>query len=411
MMEKGEDGNLTGGVSPDELIGKYGSPLYVYVAERIAAQYHMLKATLGPENLRIMYACKALSNINIIRFMKKLGAGLDVVSVEELELGLMAGFKPRDIIFTPSMVGPEDYDFAVKKGVRINVGDLEALEYIGENHRGQAVCVRLNPHVYAGGNEKISVGHEHSKFGISIFHLPEILRLTKKYSIPVEGLHIHVGSDIQDDEQYIRAIGVLFDHARHFTGIRYLDIGSGFKVPYWRGGRSSNLELLGKFIRKERSSLEEHFQRDIEILTEPGKILVSECGVFLTTVNTIKKGPVGTFAGLNTGFNHFLRPMFYDTEHEMLNLSNPDGKLKEYDLVGYICETDNFAKRRKMPELRPGDTVAFLNAGAYAFNMSSNYNNKPRPAEVLIYKGKDYLIRRREDLEDLLATTIDAGIF
>jgi len=410
-MERRENGFYTEGINIERLAAKYGTPLYVYSADKIRRQYELVKSALGPEKLRIMYACKALTNLSILRYIRKLGAGLDAVSTEELELGLMAGFRGEDIIFTPSMVGPEDYDFAVKKGVKINVGDLEALRYMGEKHAGYPVCIRLNPHIYAGGHDKISVGHEHSKFGISIHHMEEILRTKNSLSIDVEGLHIHAGSDIESDEQYLRAIEVLFAQAVNFPGLKYVDIGSGFKVPYQGGTRGSDLQMLGEFVRKKRKELEGKLSRELMVFTEPGKILVSECGLFLATVASVKKGPNRTFAGLNTGFNHLMRPMLYDAQHLILNISNPDGPLVEYDVVGYICETDDFAKGRKLPELKPEDLVAFMNAGAYGFNMASNYNSKMRPPEVLIFEGKDYLIRRRENLNDLLSTHVEPGIF
>lgn len=399
------------GLEVHHLAEKYGTPVYIYSASVIMERYHQVKIQLGGDEIKLMYACKALTNPVILKLFKSLGAGLDAVSVEEMELGLRAGFRADDIIFTPSMVGDEDYDRAVEAGVRINVGDLPALKYMNERHPEYPVCLRINPHVFAGGHHKISVGHEHSKFGISIHQIDEVLDLVKSGNINVTGLHMHVGSDIQEDEQYLYALEVLFSAAKNFKELSYIDIGSGYKISYRTGEASSDLEKIGFFIQEKRKKLELILNRKIELLTEPGKILVSEAGYFLCTVNTVKDSPSKTFVGVNTGFNHLIRPMLYDAWHDIVNVSNPKGSLERVDVVGYICETDTFASDRELPAARKGDLLVFRNAGAYGFNMGSNYNSKFRPPEVLILDGKDYLIRRRENMDDLLRSVVDPNVF
>lgn len=386
------------------LAEKYGTPLYVYSANTIASRFKELDAAFGIRDKKIMYACKALSNVNILKLLRQLGAGLDAVSVEEIQLGQMAGFEGRDIIYTPSMVGGEEYDFGVNCGVRINVGDLGALEYMGKKHKGYPVCIRINPHVYAGGHEKISVGHEHSKFGISINQIGEIKDLIEKWDIKVEGLHMHAGSDIQSDEHYLKAIDVLFDTAELFPTISFVDIGSGFRIGYNREVGGSNLSKIAKHVNERFNKLEEKTGSKLEFLLEPGKFLVSECGYFICQVNAVKKTLIKTFLGLNSGFNHLIRPMLYEAYHEIINLSRPGNTKEIYEIVGYICETDTFAKNRLVEKAEVGDKLIFCNAGAYGYNMASNYNSKLRPPEVLIYKGEDYLIRRREKFDDLIGT-------
>ncbi|TVQ48855.1 MAG: diaminopimelate decarboxylase [Saprospirales bacterium] len=394
-----------------KLTQKYGSPLYAYFTEDIEKNYRKLRSAFGDEGVHIMYACKALTNLVVLKFLKKLGCGLDAVSLEEAKLGLLAGFKGREIVFTPSMVGGADYDKAVEYGLRINVGDLQALEYMGKNHPNYPVCIRLNPHVYAGGHEKISVGHVQSKFGISIFQMDEVLDLVKKYSIRVDGVHMHAGSDIQKDEQYMEAIGVIFGKAEFFPDLEYVDIGSGFKIPYRSSDTSSNLEKIASFVKEKLNTLSVKLNKRVELLMEPGKFLVSNAGYFIVEATVVKKAPGKTFVGVDSGFNHLMRPMLYDAWHDVINLSNPNGKSQKYDLVGYICETDTFATDREVAEIRVGDFLTFKNTGAYGFNMASNYNSKLRPAEVLVHEGKDYLIRRRETFEDLISTQVLPDLF
>ncbi len=393
------------------LAEKYGSPLYAYFTEDIEKNYRRLRSAFGKEGVHIMYACKALTNVVVLKFLKNLGCGLDAVSLEEAKLGLLAGFKGREIVFTPSMVGGADYDKAVEYGLRINVGDLSALEYMGKNHPEYPVCIRLNPHVYAGGHEKISVGHEQSKFGISIFQMDDILDLVKRYGLRIDGLHMHAGSDIQKDEQYMEAISVIFDKAEFFPDLEYVDIGSGFKIPYKEGDSTSDLNKIADFVKEKLNALSVKLNRQVELLMEPGKFLVSNAGYFIVETTVVKKAPGKTFVGVNSGFNHLVRPMLYDAWHDVVNLSNPDGEPEKYDLVGYICETDTFATDRVVARIGVGDFLAFKNAGAYGFNMASNYNSKLRPAEVLIHGGKDYLIRRRETFEDMMSTQIIPDFF
>lgn len=393
-----------------DLVEKYGDPLYLYSGDTMHQNYRKLQAAFHWDSVHIMYACKALTNVSVLKLFKKWGSGLDAVSVEEIRLGKMAGFSGSEIIFTPSMVREEDYDFAVEEGVRVNVGDLSALEYMSSAHPEYPLCIRINPHIYAGGHHKISVGHEHSKFGISIFQLEEMLELIKSRGIRVEGLHIHAGSDIQDDNHYLRAIDVLFEVAQSFRDLKYVDIGSGFKSTYNQWQKPSNLEKIAGHVKVKLEELSEAFDRKIELLLEPGKLLVSNAGFFLARVNTVKHSARKVFLGLNTGFNHFVRPMLYDAFHEIVNLSNPGGEKISYEVVGYICETDTFAKERIIDRAKAGDILAFCNAGAYGYHMASNYNSKLRPPEVLIVGGVDYLIRRGETFSDLTTTLVDPEI-
>lgn len=381
------------------LAEKYGLPLYVYDANIIKQQYDKLKSSFDFD-IKIKYACKALTNLSVLRFLKNLGAGLDVVSVEELEIGLLAGFSPKDIVFTPSSAHFDDVVYALDKGVIVHIDDLYNLELFGKKYGGsRPVGIRFNPLVLAGSNSNVSTGHINSKFGILSTQLDDVLSLVSKYNIVVEGLHVHTGSDISDVSKFLDGVDVLFHMIDKFSTLKYLDLGSGFKVKYKESDVTTDLVLLGKELKSRILAL----NKDIDVFIEPGKFLVSECGFFLVECTTVKNNEGRLFAGVNSGFNHLLRPMFYGAYHEIINLSNPSGNLVEYDVVGYICEEDTFAKKRMINEIKPKDILCFKNAGAYCFSMSSNYNSRLRPAEVLILEGKDYLIRERESLSNILA--------
>lgn len=400
-----------GGVSPESIIDLAGAPVYVYNADVIARQVNRLKRAFTHVPMRIMYACKALTNISILQLMKELGTGLDTVSIQEVHLGLHAGFAPSEILFTPNMVSYQEIQEAVKLGVIINIDTIGVLEQFGHEYGGTVpVCLRVNPHIMAGGNERISTGHIDSKFGISIHQLRHVERIIASHSMHVNGLHMHTGSDILDAEVFLQGAEILLENAERFPDIKFLDFGSGFKVPYKPDDIETNIEELGSKLSARILEFNHGRKNPVEIWFEPGKFLVSESGTFLTKVNVVKQTTATVFVGVDSGLNHLLRPTLYNAYHHILNISNPDGIPRIYTVVGYICETDTFGWDRKLPEVRVGDILAFQNAGAYGITMSSNYNSRYRPAEVLVRDGKAKLIRRREDFTDLLSTQIDIAV-
>ncbi len=386
-----------------DLANKYGSPLYVYDTDIIASQYRRITDAFEKvEQLQLNYAVKALSNINILRFFKNLGAGLDTVSIQEVNLALSVGVDPKKIIYTPNGVSLEEIENVAKKGVQINIDNLSILELFGQKHPEIPVCIRINPHIMAGGNSKISVGHIDSKFGISVHQVPHIKRVVENTGMHVNGIHMHTGSDILDIDTFLRATEILFDVAKKFKTIDFIDFGSGFKVPYKEGDISTDIEQLGLQLTERFNSFCKDFGKKVTLMFEPGKFLVSKAGNFLAKVNVVKQTTSTVFAGIDSGFNHLIRPMMYDSYHHITNISNPIGRDRYYSVVGYICETDTFGSNRRISEISEGDILCFENAGAYCFSMASNYNSRYRPAEVMIYNNDDYLIRERETFEDLI---------
>ena len=393
------------------IVHTYGCPVYVYDAYKIRSQYErLIKAFAAVPSLRINYAMKALSNGSILKLMRKLGAGLDTVSIQEVKLGLHAGFAPEQIIFTPNGVSMEEIEEATSLGVQLNIDNLSILEQFGSKHPQVPVCIRINPHVMAGGNSKISVGHIDSKFGISIHQVPHILRIVENTKMHINGIHMHTGSDILDIDVFLYAAEILFDAAKHFRELKFIDFGSGFKVPYKEGDIQTDIEELGEKLSQRFLEFCKLYGRDLTLAFEPGKFLVSEAGFFLVKVNVVKQTTSTVFAGIDSGFNHLIRPMFYGATHFIENISNPQGKKRFYSVVGYICETDTFASNRQIAEISEGDILCFRNAGAYCYTMASNYNSRPRPAEVLWIDGQAKLIRKAETLEDLLRNQVEIDL-
>ncbi|NNC96165.1 MAG: diaminopimelate decarboxylase [Chitinophagales bacterium] len=385
---------------------EFGTPLFVYNEDKMKSQYHKFVNAFDVPALRVHYACKALSNINVLRLFKDLGSGLDCVSLQEVQLGLKAGFKPEDILYTPNNVSEDEYKDVIDLGVKINVDNLQMLECLGVECPHVPVCIRINPHLMAGGNRNISVGHIDSKFGISIHQLPLIQRIVNSLNIDVEGIHVHTGSDIIDSEIFIKAAELVFAVVEKFDSVKYVDFGSGFKIKYKEGDLSTDIDRFGELFSKVFIKFSKDHNKDYELKFEPGKFLVSEAGDFFTKVNVVKQTTSCTFIGVDSGFNHLIRPMFYNAHHEIENISNPNGAKKVYSVVGYICETDTFASDRLISEVRTGDILRFKNSGAYCFSMASNYNSRFRPAEVLLSNGEPKLIRKRETLDDLLRNQI-----
>ncbi|MDH5474438.1 MAG: diaminopimelate decarboxylase [Cyclobacteriaceae bacterium] len=399
------------GVSLKDIAKEFGTPVYVYDADKILEKLSELKNAFSNHNLKIKYAVKALSNLSILKLLKNNGTGVDVVSIEEAQLALKAGFEPEEILFTPNCVSFDEIQQGVELGLTINIDNISILEQFGHKyHNTVPCCVRLNPHIMAGGNSKISTGHIGSKFGVSIYQLPHLMRVIETTNIDVIGLHMHTGSDILDAEVFLRGADILFGIAQEFPNLKFLDFGSGFKVSYKEGDIITNVYDLGVKLGKAFDDFCASYGKNLEIWFEPGKYLVSEAGYFLVNTNVVKATPATVFVGVDSGFNHLIRPMMYDAYHEIINISNLDGIKRIYTIVGHICETDTFGIDRKMSEVREGDILAIKNAGAYGFSMASNYNSRLRPAEVLVINGEAKLIRERETFEDLYRNQVEIDV-
>ncbi|MEN9300083.1 MAG: hypothetical protein RLZZ429_2396 [Bacteroidota bacterium] len=390
------------------LAAEYGTPLYVYNADRITEQFLQLKQAFNSDKVSFFYACKALTNVSILKHIKSIGCKVDCSSINEAKLAVHAGFPSTDILYTSNGIAFDEIEEAVSMGININIDSLSNLEKFGKKYgHSYPVGIRLRPNIMAGGNLKISTGHDTSKFGIPIEQLSDIVRIMQQYQIHIAGLHVHTGSEIKDVDVFMKVTDVFFDLVPHFPELQFLDLGGGFKVPYQDGDEGTDIQLLAKEILAFEQKIEQTYQRTFQVWFEPGKFLVSEAGYLLTSVNVLKETSATTFAGVNSGFNHLIRPMFYEAYHRIRNISNENGVIKNYTITGNICETDTFAWERPMNEIREGDLLVFDNAGAYGFEMASNFNSRYRPAEVMVKDGTPYLIRKREVFEDLLRNLVE----
>ena len=394
------------------LARQFGLPLYLYDADRIIRQIDTFRSSFsGPDqkiNLKIKYAVKSLTNLSILRLMRMQGVEVDVVSVNEARLALMAGYKAGQIMYTPSGNAWPEIQEAISLGLRLNVDSLPMLEQVGQTYGASVpVCLRINPSVADGGNIKIQVGHVNSKFGIPHQYRARIAAVVAQYGLVVNGLHVHTGSDFKDADTFLKGASILFEIAADYPDLQFIDFGSGFKVAYREGDATTDLGKLGRKVSAAFQTFCQQYGRELELWFEPGKYLVSEAGHLLTEVNVVKQHPTRQFVQVNSGLNHLIRPMMYDAWHDIVNVSNPTGTPTLYDVVGYICETDTFGTDRLLPEVRTGDVLSFENAGAYGYSMASTYNLRERPAEVLVYEGRAHLIRQRDTFDDLTRGMVD----
>ncbi|HAQ38482.1 MAG TPA: diaminopimelate decarboxylase [Saprospiraceae bacterium] len=379
---------MIGGVHALELTEKYGSPIYVYDTETIKRKFFLLKKAFSKIPHRIHYAVKANEAPEILMLMKDLGAGLDTVSPNEIRRALKLGFKVTDIIFTPSCPAINEIKFALENGIRIHFGESEYFEELGDLLKGVEVGLRINPDVHIEGNQKIATAHADSKFGIPLNQLPAVKQMEEKFGFKVVTLHIHTGSDVKTWQDLAKSFDSLLLQLPAFNNVNSLDIGSGLKVKYNATDHEIDLDAYTKYIKDKLENL----GKSINIILEPGKFLVAEAGTLLASVNVIKQGYNKRFVGLNTGSNHLIRPMYYEAYHHIINISNMDGKMHIYDVVGQLCEEDTLASERALCEVRAGDILAIQNTGAYGYSMASFYNLRDKPRQILVENSAHRLI-------------------
>ena len=408
-----ENGHYTiQGIDVHTICAKFGTPLYVYDADYIAGQVEQFKAAFSGVRSRLKYACKASSNINIIKLMRTLGTGLDTVSPAEIRLGLRAGFKPEEIVFTPNCVAFSEIEAAVETGVAINIESISSLEKFSRKYGGSVpACIRLNPDISSQVNaDKVDWWHNQSKFGISLAQLARVKELEETYGLKINGVHIHSSSVIMSPEIFTAGARAVFGIAAGFRHLEFVDFGGGIKVDVGDGNPVIDLRTIGKSLENLYTDFCKKQGREIEIWFEPGRFLVGNSGTLLAECTVVKKNEAVDFVGINSGFNHLIRPMFYDAYHEIVNVSNPGGPPQKYTVVGNLCEIDNLGCDRTLNEVREKDLIAIKSAGAYGFSMASCYNSRPRPAEVLVINGKAHLIRKRETYADMVRSMVEIDL-
>ncbi|MCI1930446.1 MAG: diaminopimelate decarboxylase [Clostridia bacterium] len=401
--------NFFQGKNPIELAEKYGTPLYVYNERVIRQKCREIKKFVKYPKFVVDYSSKANTNIAFLQIVKSEGLEVDAVSPGEILAAKKAGFKPDEIFYISNNVSKDEMQYAIDAGVKISVDSLEQLEQYGQFNPGGEISVRFNPGVGAGHNIKVVTGGKKTKFGVNHEYVPQVKEILKKYNLKLIGINQHIGSLFIDDKAFVKSIGNLFDIARQFDDLTFIDMGGGFGVSYKKeeGQMGIDLEKLGKVMDEELSKFAKEYGKEIIFRIEPGRYVSAEAGVLLGTVHAVKYNGPDKFAGTDIGFNVLQRPVMYDSYHGIEIYRKSDVKSEKKELitvVGNVCESgDMLAKERMLPEIFKGDIIGVLDAGAYGYSMASNYNNRLRPAEVLIRENGDVvLIRERDTLDDLL---------
>ncbi len=408
-----QDGRLLiGGVSAHELVEEFGSPLYVYEEEIIRERVSELKRAITYQPKEIKYACKANTNMEIMRLLCEEGTGIDAVSPGEIRAALDAGFDPARILFTANNAPWDEIEYAVDRGVMVNIDSLTYLRRFGEIHPGGEVCVRINPNVGAGHHNHVITGGPESKFGILYSQVDEIMDTARKKGLKISGVHHHIGSGILSADTFVKAVDVLMEIASKFQNLSFVDFGGGIGVPYREGEKRIDIEKLGTLIAQEFSAFCESYGKKLRLLIEPGRYIVAESGYLLATVTAVKQGETHRFVGVDTGFNHLLRPAMYGSYHQILHGGKQGGEMVPQTIAGYLCESgDTFTRNengivdRELPLFEEGDVVCICNAGAYGYSMASQYNSRPRPAEVIVKGNSARCVRRRETLDDIFESS------
>jgi diaminopimelate decarboxylase len=388
----------------EELVKKYGSPLYVYDEKTLRKCCKELHDLVPNKNFRVNYSAKANTNLELLKIINSEDIDVDAMSPGELYMEKEAGFTPDRMFFIGNNVSAEEMQYAIDSNVLFSADSLSQLELFGKINPGGEVMVRFNPGIGAGHNEKVITGGEKTKFGIQRDFIPQVKEIIKKYDLKLVGIDQHIGSHFLEDNSYIDGIKILFEIAKEFPGLKVIDFGGGFGVPY-EGEERLDFSKLSKDLDEVITEfLNEYDNKDVVFRVEPGRYISCECGLLIGTIHSIKENYNTKYVGTDIGFTVLIRPMLYDSYHE-IHLGKDENAPKERcTVVGNICESgDIIAKDRELSIGKEGELVIVENAGAYGYSMSSNYNCRLRPAEVLIdLDGNDRLIRRRDTFEDLI---------
>lgn len=384
---------------------QYGTPLFVYDADRIIGCLKSLHDFIKWPKLKIHYAMKANYNYHILQLLKDNGAALDTVSPGDVLMAIKAGFPTDRILFTANNMTEAEMYEVQKTGVLMNIGELSRLEKFGKAFPGSKVCVRFNPDVKDGDSAKTMTAGDLTKFGILLKEVDKVKAIVAKYNLKVIGLHEHTGSGLQHAESVFKSMQNIMAIAtrENFPDLDFLDFGGGFKVPYKPEEKKIDYVAMGTEITRLFGEFCKSYGKELGMYFEPGKYMVAESGYLLVTINTIKDNNGRLIAGCDSGFPQLIRPVLYNAYHHIRNLSNPEDQTHLYDICGNICETgDLFAEQRELPKIHEGDVLSIENAGAYCFSMGGVYNLRPMPAEVMVKNGKPELIRRRMTNEELV---------
>jgi len=394
--------------NPQDLVEKYGSPLYVYNEEILRKRCREMKNLCTYPNFVVNYAIKANTNIHLLSIVREEGLHADVSSAGEAVAAMAAGFTPQEMIFIVNNVSPEELQFAINLGVTVSVDSISQLETYGKLNPGGKIALRFNPGIGGGHHEKVITGGDGTKFGIMPEYIAQIHEILSKYNLTLVGINHHIGSQTWGN-LYLEAVDELLAIAKQFPNLEFIDLGGGFAIPYNKQGgeKPMDLQALGQSLDKVMQQFSGLRKSPLTFHIEPGRFIAAECGVLLGTIHAMKNCGKARYAGTDMGFSVFARPTLYDAYHDIEIYRDGDisAETEIVNIVGNQCESgDYIAKERRLPLLTEGDVLGILDAGAYGYSMASNYNHRPRPAEVLIQSnGSIKLIRRQDTFEDMLS--------
>jgi diaminopimelate decarboxylase len=402
-----------GNTDPVQLSENFGTPLFVYNENILRIRCRDLKGLIDYSNFSVNFSPKANSNLELLKIVRSEGLRVDAMSPGEIYVNMLAGYKPEEILFISNNVSEDEFRYAINAGVKISVDSISQLETFGKINPGGRVAFRINPGIGAGHHEKVTTAGQKTKFGIEMKSIPEVKRIIKEYSLKLIGINQHIGSLFMDSEAYLKSTANILAIGRQFDNLEFIDLGGGFGIPYNKQSNEPRLDLkeLGGKLSEVIHSWVKEYGKNIEFKIEPGRYIVAESCILLGRVHALKTNYKIKYIGTDLGFNVLVRPVMYDSHHdiEIYRLSDtPSMKEETVRIVGNICETgDIIARDRSLPEIFKNDILGVLDAGAYGYSMSSNYNNRLRPAEVLIEtSGNPKLIRRRDTLDDLVRNFI-----
>jgi len=396
------------GNDPTEIAEKYGTPLYVYNERILREKCRDLKNMVTYPNFVVDYSAKANSNLAFLEIVKSEGLEVDAMSPGEIYIEKLAGFESDEIFFICNNVSEEEMMYAINEDVLISVDSVEQLEQYGKLNPGGKIAIRLNPGVGAGHHEKVVTAGKNTKFAINPEYIPEVKEILTKYNLKLVGINQHIGSLFMDGKAFVESTLNLLEMAKEFDDLEFIDMGGGFGIPYHKEDNEAKLDVkeLGEKIDEVLYKFAKEYGKEIKFRIEPGRYISAECAVLLGKVHSVKNNHETKYVGCDIGFNVLQRPIMYDSYHGVELFRKGDKvseKTEKVTVVGNICESgDILAKDRVLPEIFKGDTLCVLDAGAYGYSMSSNYNNRLRPAEVLIRENNEVvLIRERDELADL----------
>lgn len=384
------------------------TPFYIYDMNYIIRKYEYLKKCFPYEGVRVFYAMKANFNPHILRIMKDNHFCLDTVSPAEVILARKIGFEPENILFTANNMTDAEMQVVKEQGVLFNIDSLYRLEKFAKAYPGSSVCIRINPDVIAGENEKVATAGDLSKFGILLGDVKKAVEIAREYKLKIVGVHEHTGSGIADTGKVFESMVNLLEiiNSTDFPDLEFVDFGGGFKVPYEPDEKENDYEEFGAKAVELFKTHCERYGKELKLYFEPGKFTMADSACMLLQANTVKNNKGRLIVGTDSGFPHLIRPVLYGAYHHVVNVSNPKGEPKVYDIYGNTCESgDCFAMQRELPEIRPGDYLAIMNAGAYCRSMASEYNLRPLPAEYVIY-DKEVLTAKKKLTHEELAERI-----